>query len=153
MDCLSTNKPTCPSFGWVRYLSRSSFLPIISFHRIHPSAGRRLAHELSMPPSFGAAWDNLDIEFWSFLKDPLMVHGDNFQEFSNPNTIFYEFNTSHIIFILNEHIKLNETSLGTQGHFKVHLSNIMDVLGCLTSKLHETQKTDYTCYKNSFIDL
>ena len=38
-------------------------------------------------------------------------------------------------FMYKEHVKLNETCLDTQGHFKAHLSNIMDVLGRLTSKL------------------
>ena len=41
-------------------------------------------------------------------------------------------------FTQNEHVKLNETCLDTQGHFEEHLSNIMNVLGNLTSKLYET---------------
>ena len=40
--------------------------------------------------------------------------------------------------ILNEHVKLNTTCQDTQGYFKANLSNDKDVLGSLTSKLHET---------------
>ena len=89
----------------------------------------------------------------SFLKDAWMVLGDNFLEVSNSNMIFNEFNISAINLIQNEQVKLDEICLDTQGHFKAHLSNFMDVLGHLTSKLHETRNTDYTCYNNSFKDL
>ena len=102
----------------------------------------------ALPP--GSAWDSLHTDFGSFLKDPLVVLGDNFPDDSNPNIIFYKFNTSHMNFIQNEHVKLDETCLDTQGLFKENLSNIMDVLGRLTSKLHETQHTAYICYNNSF---
>ena len=74
----------------------------------------------------------------SFLKDRWMVLGDVFLEFSNPNMFLYEFRTYHINFIQNKHVKLDETCIETQGRFKANLSNVMDVLGCLTSKLHET---------------
>ena len=67
-------------------------------------------------------------QLMSFLKDPWMVLGYNFPDISKPNTIFYEFNTTHINFIKSEHVKLNVTCLDTQGHFKAHLSNVMDVL-------------------------
>ena len=67
-----------------------------------------------------------------------MVLGDNFPDVSNSITIFYKFNTSQMNFIQNEHIKLDETRLDVQSHFKAYLLNIMDVLGHLTSKLHET---------------
>ena len=50
----------------------------------------------------------------------------------------YEFKNYQINFILNKHVKLDETYIDTQGHFKANLSNIMDVLGLLTSKLYET---------------
>ena len=152
-DHFSTNGPSCPSVGWVRDLSRSYFLPRIFIHRLHPSTGHRFTHESLIPPYFGAAWDSLDIEFGFFLKVSSMALGDNFLDVFNPNTIVYEINISHITFIQNKHVKLNETCLDTQGHFKAHLSNIMNVLGRLTSKLHETQHTAYTCYNNSFKDL
>ena len=51
-------------------------------------------------------------------------------------------------FTQNEHVKLNETCLDTKGHFKATFSNFMDVLGRLTSKLHETQDIDYIRYNN-----
>ncbi len=41
-------------------------------------------------------------------------------------------------FIQNKQAKLDETWLDTQFHFKAHISKIMDVLGHLTPKLHET---------------
>ena len=53
----------------------------------------------------------------------------------------------------NEHVKLDETCLHTQGHFKATLSNVMDVLECLTPKLHETRHTAYIHHNNSFKDL
>ena len=40
-------------------------------------------------------------------------------------------------FIQNKHVKLDETYIYTQGHFKENFSNAMDILGRLTSKLHE----------------
>ena len=56
-------------------------------------------------------------------------------------------------FTQNKHVKLNETCLDTQGHFKAHLSNVMNVLGYLTSKLHENCHTTYIHHINSFKDL
>ena len=41
-------------------------------------------------------------------------------------------------FVENKHVKLYETCLDKLGHFKTRLSNVMDVLERLTSKLHET---------------
>ena len=67
--------------------------------------------------------------------------------------IFYDFRTYHMNFIQKKHRKLDETCLGTQGHFKAHVSNVMEVLGRLTSKLHETTHTTYKCYKKSLKDL
>ena len=82
-----------------------------------------------------------------------MVFLDNFPDISIPYAIIYESNTSHIILIQNKQIKLDETHLDRQGNFTTHLSNVMDVLGRLTSILHETRHTIYTCYINSFKDL
>lgn len=50
--------------------------------------------------------------------------------------------------IQTEHVKLDETCQDPQGHFKENLSNVMDVLGCLTSKLHEFLRTAYKHYNN-----
>ena len=61
--------------------------------------------------------------------------------------------TSHINFIQNKHVKLDKTCLDTQGCFKANLSNVMDIVGRLTSKLHETCHTAYIHYNNSFKDL
>ena len=44
-----------------------------------------------------------------------MVLGDDFPDVSNPNTIVYKFNTSHMTFIQNKHVKLDETHLDVQG--------------------------------------
>ena len=41
-------------------------------------------------------------------------------------------------FTQNEHVENDETHLDTQDRIKATLSNIMDVLGCLTYKLHKT---------------
>ena len=62
----------------------------------------------------------------------------------------YDFRTYHMSFIQNEHVKLDNTYIDTQGRFKANLSNIMDVLGRLTYKLHETLHTTYIHYNNSF---
>ena len=74
-----------------------------------------------------------------------MVVGDIFTKNSNPNILIYKFRTSQINFIQNKHVKLNETCEETQGRFNAKDSNVMDVLGRLTSKLH---KTSHTAYKN-----
>ena len=46
--------------------------------------------------------------------------------------------TYNMSFIQNKHVKLDETCIDKQGHFKACLSNIMYILGRLTSKLHKT---------------
>ena len=66
-----------------------------------------------------------------------MVLGDVFLDFSRPNMFVYKFRTSHINFIENEHIKLDETCKDTHGHLKANLLNVMDVLRRLTCKLFE----------------
>ena len=86
----------------------------------------------------GPARDCFGISFGSFPKDPLIVVGDNFPDVHNPITILYMFNTSHMKFILNEHIRLDKKHLDVQGHFKAYLSNVVDVLGHLTFKLYKT---------------
>ena len=67
-----------------------------------------------------------------------MVLDDICLDVSKPNMLIYEFRTSHINFIQNEQVKLDKTCKDTKGHFKSNLSNVMDVLGRLTSKLNET---------------
>ena len=67
-----------------------------------------------------------------------MVLVDFFAEVYNLNMIVYDFITSNMNFTQNEHVKLDERCLDTQGRFKVTLSNIMDVLGHFTSKIYET---------------
>ena len=104
-------------------------------------------------PSPGSAWDNLNTYLGFFLKDPLVVLGDNFSNVSNPIIIVHNFNTSHMNFIQNEHVKHKETGLDVQGRLKAYLSNALDVLGHLTSKFHETLNTTYTCYINSIKNL
>lgn len=42
----------------------------------------------------------------------------------------------------NEHVKLTQTHENTQELFKVYVSNIMDVLGLLTSKHNKTSNTE-----------
>lgn len=56
-------------------------------------------------------------------------------------------------FVQNEHVKLKETCIGTQSSFKENRSNVMDVVGHLTSKIHETLHTAYKHNSNSFNDL
>ena len=63
---------------------------------------------------------------------------DSYLDVSTQNMFLYKFRTYHMIFIKNEHVKLDETYIDTQGYFKAHLSNVMDVLGRLTSKFHKT---------------
>ena len=75
-----------------------------------------------------------------------MVLGDNFPDVSNPNTTLFNFNTSHINFIQNKYVKLDETRLDVQGRLKAYLSKALDVLGRSTSKLHENLTTAYTFY-------
>ena len=67
-----------------------------------------------------------------------MVLADVHPDVSNPDLIVYEFITFHVNFTQYKNIKLDETFLDTQGHFKANLLNVMDVLGRLTSKLYVT---------------
>ena len=85
--------------------------------------------------SFGAV---LASRKGSFLKDPWLVLGDVFPDVFNPNMIVCEFISSHMNFLHNELVKPDKTCIDTQGCFKLTLSNVMDILGRLTSKLHET---------------
>ena len=70
--------------------------------------------------------------------DPWIVLGDVFPDVSNPNIIYITLGNLYMNFIQKEHVKLNEIYQDTQGHFKANLSNVVDVLGRVTSKLHET---------------
>ena len=85
----------------------------------------------------------------SFLKDPRLVLGDFCPDVSNSNIFIYEFRTSHINFI-QKNIKLNETCQDKQGRYKATLLNVIDILGPVTSKLHETWQTFYKKYNNSY---
>ena len=67
-------------------------------------------------------------ELGSFLKEPLMVLGDVFSDDSKPSMFVYDFRTSHMNFIQNEHVKLDKTCIDTQGHFKANLLNVIKVL-------------------------
>ena len=49
----------------------------------------------------------------SFLKDPWIVLGDVPLDISKPNMTVYKFSTSHINFIQNELVKLDETCIDT----------------------------------------
>ena len=55
-----------------------------------------------------------------------MVLGDVFLDVSNPNINVYDINTCNMNFIQNEHVKLDETFLDTQGLFKAYLLNFMN---------------------------
>ena len=81
---------------------------------------------------------SLGTNFGYFLRDSCMVLGDVFPDISNLNMLIYEFRTSHKNFTQNKYVELDEKFLDTRGHFKANFSNVMDVLGCLTSKLHAT---------------
>lgn len=101
-------------------------------------------------PSVALSWAVLAPTFGSLLKDPWIVLRDVFADLSNPNMTIYEFRTSNNNFIQNEQAKLDETCLNTEGYVKETLSNIIDVLGRLNSKLHENRYTDYIHHNNSF---
>lgn len=51
--------------------------------------------------------------------------------------------TSHINFKQNEQVKHAKADLNIQAGLKDNLSNVMDILGCLTSKHDKTSYTDY----------
>ena len=53
---------------------------------------------------------------------------ESYPDFFNPNMFIYEFITCHMSFIKNEHVKLDETYIDTQGRFKANLLNVMDFL-------------------------
>ena len=49
-------------------------------------------------------------------------------------------------FIHNERVKLDETCIDAKGCFQANLSNVMNILLRLTSKLHKTLHTAYIHY-------
>ena len=88
--------------------------------------GRRLTHWASTASVVWAFLGSLDTKFGYFLKDPWIVLRFRL-DVSNPNMTVYVFITTHLNFIQNERVKLDETYLDTQGHFKATFSNVMDV--------------------------
>ena len=124
--CPTTNRRGYPSFGsetdlWELKLPRL----IHDLHHNQRSTDKPTGRQL--PPSFDAGLGSPCPNNSSFLKDPLLVLEVFFLDISNLNTSFYKFRTSHINFIQNKHVKLDETYQGTQGHFEANLSNVMDV--------------------------
>ena len=96
-------------------------------------------HRLAYEPSFASViWGRLGHQLGSFLKDPWIVLGDVYPDVSNPNIIVYDFRTYKMNFIQNAQVKVDKTCLETQSRSKPNLSNTMDVLGRLTSKLLKT---------------
>ena len=73
-----------------------------------------------------------------FFRAPCRTYMDSYTNISMQIIMVHEFRTYHMCFIHKEHVKLYETHIDTQGHLKVSLSNVMDILGRLTSKFHET---------------
>ena len=102
-----------------------------------PLTGCHPTNKLCWQPSVGpeTCQGSLTSPRISSCKDPWMVLGDNFPDFSNTKTIFYEFNTIDMNFIQNKQVKLDETRLDAQGHFKAHLSNLIDVWPPKSTKL------------------
>ena len=112
----------------------------------HPSPTlRRPGHGPSIALRRWTAFRQFWPPTWSFLKDPLLVLGD----VSNPHMIFYELRTSQTIFIQNELVKVEENRPDVQGWLKAYLSNALDVLFCLTSKLNKIKHTACTYYIKS----
>ena len=71
------------------------------------------------------------------FRDPCGSYMDLYPDDFIKNMLVYEFRTYHMCFIHNEYVKLNKTYIDIQGGFYANLSNVIDVLGHLTSKLHE----------------
>ena len=98
---------------------------------VNQGTGRRLPFVGGLPRQFLP-------QHGSFLKDPWLVYDDVFPDVSNPNMIVYDSSTTYVNFIQNSDEKLDETCLDTQGYFKAHLLNVIDVLKRVTSKPNET---------------
>ena len=145
--------PSCWSVVLDLDLNLVPLLPRISPNQWDPTKGVSVDPQGVACLRVWAFLGSIDTMFGSFLKDPWLVLEDVCPDFSKPNMILYEFITSHMIFIQNEHVNFDETCLDTQDNFKEHLSNVMDVLGCLTSKLHKAWQTAYMHNNNSFMDL
>ena len=126
-DCLSTNGESWTSVSWVIDSIMVSNHPRLCFYQRHPSTLRQWA------------------QVWSFIKDPWLVLGDICLDVSNVSMIIHDSLNSYMNLIQKEQLKLIETCLEKQGHLKATSSNIMDVLGRLTSKLHITWHTSYIC--------
>ena len=87
----------------------------------------------------------------SFLKNPWLVLGDVCPDVSNQT--WFSMSLALLKLISLEKTRKNLWNMLNTQVFKEHLSNVMEVLGRLTSKLHETWHTAYVWYKNSFKNL
>ena len=129
--------------GWFR--RSSTWRQIWSIDETHRravawSTGRQLAIAWQ-------CWAQMLVAFFRSLCGSYM---ESYPDVYTSNMFIFKFSTYNMIFIVNEHIKSDETYFGTKGHFKENLSNIMDILGRLTSKLHKTWRTFFKNHINSF---
>ena len=136
-----------------RELELVAYLLRLNIKRHPPSTGRRPGHWPLIAIRRWTALGSFSHQHGSFLKEPWLVLGVVFPDFSNLKMILYYFITYHMNFLKNEQLKLEETSLDTQGHFYANFLNVTDVLWGLTSKLHETWHNTYICFNVSFKDL
>ena len=114
--CPHTYHTFLPSFGLETFLCSILFTSSVPTGET-PTMGRRLTHYASIT----IRWlDNLGNQLGSFLKDPWMVLGDIFPDVSNKNMLVYDFRTSDLNFILNEHVKLYKTCIEIFKFTQVH---------------------------------
>ena len=109
--------------------------PYFRLHRCHTSTGCLLVdwpflgRRLAQP-------GNVELQVGVLLLGTLSgSYMESYPEVSNPNMLVYKFRTYNMILIQNEHVKIDETYIDTQGRFKENHSSVMDVLGRLASKL------------------
>ena len=63
----------------------------------------------------------LSSKLGSSFKASYEYYLESYPDISHQNMFAYNFRTYYMSFVKNEHIKLDETCIDTQGHFKANL--------------------------------
>ena len=86
-----------------------AYLPSLCHHRFHQLRGEDKPIGRRLPFLGGTVLGSFGNQDGSFIKDPWLILRDLHLDVSNSNMIVHDFRTSHINFIQNEYIKLDET--------------------------------------------
>ena len=125
-------------------------LPFLSPQVRPPPSGRRVTYWALIASVGSAGLDSFGSQVGSSSKTLLLVLREFYPYVSNPNTLVHMLGTLHININQNENVKHAKIHLNVQAHLKAYLSNVMDVLGRLTSKQCENLNTANTHHYKLF---